>query len=214
MEALAAVIAFIYVRKWKNTIWKWFPYYLAFIVVAEYIGVHLLANRPYVRVSYYNYLVIPVEFLFFYWIFYQAFKASKYRWLPVYCSSIYITSIIIEEFYLQRGQFTFYFSFSYTVGNLLLLVLIVNYLLQLANSESVLKFKENILFWVSAGLLVYYLGSCPFYGLINLLMHKHWKLYLYYRVFCEILDSIMYLTFALGFICGNPNSSNLSSSRQ
>jgi hypothetical protein len=206
MEGVAAVTAFIYMKKWKDTYWKWFPWYLLFIVIGEITGSYFTAYKMYVAVfDLCMYILIPVEFLFFFWIFYKAFKAEKIRWLPIACALVYCVCLVTDVVFFRNTQFIT-FSFSYTVGNVLLLILILNFFLSLMNSESVLKFRQNILFWVSIGLLVYYLGSCPFYGLKNLLVYKHYKtLYLPYAMFVYILDSLMYLTFALSFIWGKPN---------
>src|SRR4051812_22080062 len=86
MEGVAAVTAFIYMKKWKDTHWKWFPWYLLFIVIGEILATYFAAKKMYVAsfgVDMYG--LIPIEFLFFFWIFYQAFKLEKIRWLPVAC---------------------------------------------------------------------------------------------------------------------------------
>ncbi len=207
MEAVAMITAFIYIKKWQSTYWKWFPYYLTFIVIAEIIGNTLgVKNMAIINLIFYSYVVIPIEFFFFFWIFYQDFKITKSRWLPILCICIYALSLLTDIIYFRNVKFTA-FSFSYTIGNILLLLLIINFFLRLVNSDNLLKFRQNILFWVSVGLLIYYLGSCPFYGLKNLLANKYFNsIYVYYSVFVYILDSLMYLTFALSFICGKPNS--------
>lgn len=206
MEGVAAVTSFIYMKKWKHTYWKWFPYYLAFIVVAEFIGNSFgLLNMPEVNFYFYSYFVIPVEFLFFFWLFHQAFKNTNHRSMPKVAAMIYATCLVLDIIYF-RNHIMFYYSLSYTVGNILLLVLILNFFIQLVNSDKVLHFRQNILFWVSVGLLLYYLGSCPYYGLRNVLVYKYRDLNIYYSVFVYILNCLMYLTFAVSFICGKPNS--------
>ncbi len=207
MEALAAATAFIYMKKWKNTYWKWFPFYLAFIAVAEFLGANVPALKDIFKYNYYFYqcFEIPVEFLFFFWIFYQEFKSTKSKWMPALCIGVYMPCLLIDVFFFKNYRYA-YFSFSYTIGNILLLILVLNFFIQLVNSDQVLKFRQNILFWVSVGLLVFYLGSCPYYGLYNLLVYNYYNTYyLYYTVFVTVLNCLMYFAFTLSFICGKPN---------
>lgn len=205
MEGVAAATTFIYIKKWKHTHWKWFPLYLAFIVCADVVGSYLAARNMYKPNFYFlSYVVIPVEFLFFYWIFYRAFRGSSKQSLPVIMGTIYFIGLLADIFYFSHYQF-FYYSLSYTIGNIMLLILILNFFLQLVNSDELLKFKQNILFWVSVGLLIYYVGSCPYFALRNLLVYKYYNtVFQYYTAFVDILGSLMYLTFALSFICGKP----------
>ncbi len=206
MEVAAAATTFLYIKKWKDTYWKWFPIYLTFITAAEIIGVSFARKKMVdINFHFYSYFVIPIEFLFFFWVFNHAFKTTKYSRLPKICTAVYFIALISDAFYFKNYR-VFYYSFSYTVGNILLLIMILNFFIQLVNSDKVLKFRQNILFWVSAGLLIYYLGSCPYYGLRNLLVYKYRDLNMYYSVFVYILNCLMYLTFALSFICGKPNS--------
>src|ERR1044071_517630 len=156
LEALAAVFAFLFWQRTKYSYWRSFPFYLMFIVAAELVGRYLeYKNFNTSNYALYNYLVIPVEFLFFFWIFHHAFNKSKYKSLPMWCGGIYMACWLVDVFYLGRHNFFFY-SFSYTIGNLLLLVLILRFFFQLVTGDAILRFRKDMMFWVSAGLLIYY----------------------------------------------------------
>jgi len=205
-EVLACVLGFVYWKKVKGSYWKAFPFYLLFIVFSEAFGhytkVHneILLNKYYFLV-----LEIPSEFLFFYYIFFKAFKTRSYRWLPVVCTCIYILSWFTDMFFLGSHVFWFY-SFSDTMGNLLLLVLILRYFLQLLSGDEILGFKNDMLFWVCIGLLLYHLGTFPLYGLKNVLYIRFKNIYNVYKYLENILDSLMYFLFAFSFIWGKPKS--------
>ncbi len=207
MEAVSALTASIYIKKWKHTHWKWFAAYLIFVAVADLIGGNLHALNSNIKNNYYFYqcFEIPIEFLFFFWIFYKEFNRYKIKWIPTLCIAIYIACLLGDVFYIKKYRYA-YFSFSYTVGNILLLVLILSFFQRLANSDGILKFRQNILFWVSVGLLIFYLGSCPYYGLYNMLVYNYYNTYyLYYTVLIYILNYLMYFAFTISFICGKPN---------
>jgi hypothetical protein len=211
MELVACVTGFIYWHKVKRSYWRKFPFYLLFIVLAECVGYTLSVNKMQVaNVAFFNYIEIPIEFLFFFWLFHQSFKHTKNNKLAPISTIIYVVAWLTDIFYFSKHKFGFY-SFSYTVGNLLLLVLILRYYVQLVTSDEILTFKTNMQFWVSAGMLLYYLGTFPFYGLTNTLSANYKTLYYSYIYVMYSLNCLMYLMFTLGFIWSNPNSKYSSS---
>lgn len=205
-EVIAFITSLIYWKKIKNTVWKWFSLYLLFIVATECIGWYLLViNRPEANQDFYNYFEIPLEFLFFFFLFNQSYKAAKYKWLPMVCTILYLISWVVDILYFSKLEFAFY-SFSYTIGNLLLLVLVMGYFFRLVMSDAILEFRHDMLFWVGTGMLVYYLGSFPFYGLRNTLLKNYQDAYITYAYIMYVLNCIMYIMFSLSFIWGKPRS--------
>jgi hypothetical protein len=204
-EALACIVGFVFYKKLKPSYWRIFPFYLAFIVCAEltghYFNVHdmVIANR-----MFFNYFEIPVEFIFFFWLFFQSFRSVKYKWLPMACIWTYLGSWVIDKIFLSNhpSQFS---SFSYTVGNLLLLVLILSFFIMLVTSDAILTFRQNRLFWISLGLLIYYFVSFPFYGLNNTMAAASKDIILTYKYIVQLLDCMMYLMFIFSFIWGKSN---------
>ena len=205
LEAVACTTGFIYYKKFKGTYWVVFIGYLLFIVLCENAGAVINSYQlDEINTVFYNYLVIPVEFMFFFWLFYRSLTGSRFIWLPIVCGGVYLASWLVDIIYVSRLHF-FFTSMSYTIGNLLLLILILQFFAALVSSNSILVFKRNIMFWVSLGLLIFYLGSCPFYGLFNLLAYKHRYLYIAY---CQVvfgLNYLMYIMFTISFIWGEPN---------
>ncbi len=68
-----------------------------------------------------------------------------------------------------------------------------------------------MLFWVSLGLLLYYLGAFPYYGLRNVLARDFQGVYITYTYIVYVLDILMYLMFTISFIWGKPNIASSSS---
>jgi hypothetical protein len=210
-EALAFITSLIYWRKIKNTYWKWFSFYLFFIVVSECVGLYFaIAKKNTENIAFYNYCVIPIEFIFFILLFRRSFKQTKLKWLPIVCLCIYFTSWLMDIFFFGKWEFIFN-SFSFTIGNLLLLILILSYFIQLVTSNAILTFRHNMLFWVSLGLLIYYLGSFPYYGLRNTLAKNFQDVYITYTYIMYVLNCLMYLMFTISFIWGKPNIESSSS---
>lgn len=205
-EAIAAITGIYYWRKIKNSYWKWFAVYLIVIVFIETTGRILQHLQLYSwNLAFFTWFGIPVQFLFFYWLYGKQQEIYRAR-LPVIAAVIYIASILTEVF-LIKGRPMWFFSFSYTVGTILLVVLIITYLLKFVNSDAILAYKSDMMFWVSAGLAIFCLGTLPFFALRNTLYYQYRDVFIIYNYIQLVLDCLMYLVFALLFIWGKPKSS-------
>ncbi len=209
-EAIAAFAGLIYWKKVKNNYFKWLSIYLIYIFLADFSG-PIIDSLGINNTKYYNYFVIPEEFLFFFCLFHKNFEKSEYKGLPILCMGIYFISLMADVFYFSKHQF-FFDSISYSIGNLLLLILILLFFIQLINNDEVLTFQKNMMFWICVGLLVYFLGSFPYYGLRNTFIAKYHNLHEIYYYITNALDCFMYLMFTFSFIWGKPNLKSSQSS--
>lgn len=201
-EFIAFIFGFLYFKKVKGTLWQYFPFYLLFILVGETLGyISKIKNDIVLNRALFQYIVIPGEFLFFFWLFYTSFSHKWQKYFSLGSSLIYLSILILNSVLVKNKVFAF-FSISYTVGNLLLLIQILIFYLQLVSSNELLNFRTNRLFWVSLGLLIFYLGTFPFFGLIHVLYKSHYEVYLVYKNIVMVLDSVMYIMFAISFIWG------------
>lgn len=211
VEAIACVAGLVSWRRWRGSCFRGMPVYLVFIVLSECVGAVLIANDMVgANKAFYSYIEIPVEFLFFFLLFHCAQRQQRGKWLPAVCAAGYLMCWLADLLYFSNQWFWFY-SFSYTVGNLFLLILILRYFITLVASDAILKFKEDPLFWISTGLLLYYLGTFPYYGLRNIFGLYHQDLYITYSYIMYVLNCLMYLMFTLSFIWGKPSIKSSSS---
>ena len=207
VELLACVTGFIYWKKIKDTYWKWFPVYLVVVIMVEMTGRILTSvfhNQP-LNIAVYRYFGIPMQFLFFFWLFYCYFSnlnKKDRRWPPI-GAAIYIAAWFIEWLFLEDVK-TWFMSFSYTIGNIMLLVLVILFFIRFINSEAILKYRQSMMFWVCLGLLVFYLGAFPYYALRNTLLHNYRPIFNIYSYVSLGLDYLMYIFFTIAFICGRP----------
>lgn len=204
-ELLACVTGFIYWRKFRNTYWKFFPFYLALILLleltAEYIG-YIDGNWK-LNANLYYFFGIPFQFIFFCWFFHKWFKQTKEKKWPLIGVFVYLLAFFAEILLLNQMEFWFS-SLSYLTGNIILLVLIITFFLSLIKSEEILNYKSNMMFWVCTGLLVFYLGALPFYGLWNTLAKNYYRLFNTYWIIQMGLNYLMYIFFTIAFIWGKP----------
>jgi drug/metabolite transporter (DMT)-like permease len=202
-ELLAFVTGVISFKKIKNSYWKWFVIYLGVIVFAELFAEYLLMVREEPNQWIYVWLVIPLEYLFFFWLFYSYTEEPNFRRWSLLAAFIYAATYVFDMAYLRHLKFAFS-SFSYMIGSILLLILLILYFVHLVKGERILHFKKDMMFWVCTGLLIFFLGSFPFYGLWNTLVSKYPKIFNTYWMVQIVFDCIMYLFFAFAFIWGKP----------
>ncbi|MFZ1678961.1 MAG: hypothetical protein WAT91_16885, partial [Saprospiraceae bacterium] len=163
-ELVAAVTGFVFRDKIRGTPWKWFLFYLFFIVAFETIGEILFQfDCKTLADHFYTYIVIQFQFISLYFIFYvQDKNNNSKKWLLSLITG-YLLSICLEKF-LHTGMNDWFDNLSYTIGVIGLVIFAIRYFDKLIQSEAILHFKNDLMFWVATGILFFYLGTLPYWG--------------------------------------------------
>jgi hypothetical protein len=200
-EAIAAIVGCLTYGKWKNSYLKWFVLYLCIIVVSETCN-RMINIKSGTGVNYFTLTIVPVELLFINWFFYKTLPPGK-KSVVVIGSAVYIISWLMENTFFT-GTGYYFRSLSYTAGNLFIVVYTILCFIEFVNSNKILTYKKSVVFWIVLGMLVFYIGTFPFYGLYNELAKN---LDIFYPVawLAISLNYCMYLLFTIGFIWGKPH---------
>lgn len=200
-EILAAVTGCATWSKWKNSYIKWFVIYLCLIVVSETCN-RLINFKANSGVNYFTLIIVPIEILFINWFFYKILSPNK-KWLIMAGTVLYILSWIIEQT-VFTGAGYYFRSLSYTAGNLFIAIYIILFFIEFVKSNKIVRYKKVAVFWIVLGMLMFYLGTFPFYGLYNELAKN---LNLFYPVawVAISLNYCMYILFTIAFIWGKPH---------
>jgi len=178
--------------------------YFGFIVLAETIGKYLVTNKFFDYSKYwFAYFVIPLEFFFWYWFFYQHFKKKNEKLIIKTGMLLLAISFIVEWLFFYDSKAVF-ISLSYTLGNLILLLIILMYFKSLIHTERILTFDKELEFWICCGLLLFYLGTFPMFGLYNYFLNNYPQELRIYYVVMLVLNSLMYLLFSFGMLWTKP----------
>lgn len=201
-EICSFVVALIYVQKSNELLSKIFTIYLGIIVFMEIFGWYLAVNEHYNQnVLWYRYFGMPIQYIFFFWYFGQTLLSKKLNNLFILCFLSYLLSWLLEFHFLPKA-FEDKMTISNTVGSLIILLLVFVFFYKLIQAKEILFFYKKQSFWISVGVLIYYLGSFPFYGAGNYLYSHNPNLYMIYIQIVFVLACIMYLLFAASFIWG------------
>ncbi|WP_374958015.1 hypothetical protein [Gilvibacter sp.] len=98
-------------------------------------------------------------------------------------------------------------KFTYIIGSILLLIAILVYYFELLRSDNILRFSQSLTFYISVGLLIYYLTMTPLfiYGSYYYTGESSDTFNKFYIYTLAIANVVMYGTFTLGFILCKPN---------
>ena len=196
LYAIVFVISLIKFPLYKNSYLKFLPLILLLTLVAETMGMYI--NKVYGPP---NIVIFNIYYFFYFSMFFYLFmkvieevKFKKY---------IKIGIGIFWVFYLRDLIFTDIFNESFTTSYIagagILIFSITLYYISILQSSLVFVVKNDLLFWISVGLFLFYIGYLP----IKIL--RSW--FYNFNSFFEILQLIqfsliiiMYLCFLMGFL--------------
>jgi hypothetical protein len=199
-EFIAAGVAILTYKRFKNTHWKWFNFYLVFIFLAELTSKALLSDAQHFNKYYYDFFVIPIEFIFLYWLYsYKSLGNRKLFWISCI---LYLLSLL--PYFVFEGQ-NIINSFNYIVGAFLLSIMIILEYNKQMKTDDILRFKENIMFYINTGVGFFYVGTLPFFSFSSLLWKNKVIWHNYYILFM-ITNILMYALFSIALLWGKPNT--------
>lgn len=207
-ELIAAITGTFFYFKYKNTPWKYFLFYLWLVVVVEFTGGYIRNHKILVYIDekgliYNKWLYNSYKFIAFnsfFFIYNRALNNKTFKNTIKTFSILYIVVslfnwVFIQNFIKESSEL------PKIVGALFLATTIILYFIELLRSDKVLIYHKMISFWISIGLLIYYVGNIPFTLKWNtyMLFPKLHNLFL----IVYVLAITMYLIFAFGFIWSN-----------
>jgi hypothetical protein len=203
-ELLALFTGIAMYRKTQFTQLKNFTFLLGFIVCSEIIGkLYILLTDATTNKPWYDYFVIPIVFVAYYLGYRNLAASSKDKKVASIACATYLAVFVLEIILKRKDAL---FSFSYVLGTLLLLIVVLRYLFQCIQSDDIVGIKLNPYFYISIGLLMFYIGTFPFYGLKNYLWTSYKVIGQEYWYVAMTLNCIMYCMFTYSFICSKQKS--------
>lgn len=196
-EFIAMISSVLYYDKVKNTYWKWFTFYLIYIFIYEITTCFVQSHSNIEVINYLAFIQIPIEFIFFFWLF--ACKSLERKNLFFIAVTVYLGSFFIES-QISNTKFIFK-SINNFIGTIILLILVILEFIKQIKSDSILLYKENKMFYINIGVILFYIGSMPFMGLYNYIM-KEPEIWNNYYIYFMLSNCVMYLLFAASCIWG------------
>ncbi len=197
-EGLSAFFGILFYNKLKNTYWRYFIFYCSLIFLNEVISLLILNNYLEFKKYFFDIFAIPIQFIFFIWLY--ALKSLKNVKLFNFCISIYLISFLPHLFYQKDDGLIN--SMSYTIACLILLILCVFEFRNQVQSDDIIYFKTNKMFYINLGVLLFYVGTMPFYAFMQYFYYNHRDVFFVYKFYSISIGILMYLLFSASFIWG------------
>ena len=202
--ALAFALSLLRYNRYFDSLLKYFPIIIAYTLISEFLGYFIRVNDNlqiiYIEgYSFYNQLIFNifdiVFFLYFFYVFSNALINLRFKNWIKYGAVLFIISSIINPFF--QDFLLFPQLIASTVGSIVLIISILLYLFGKKSIANVTN-HQNLLFWISIGLLLFY----SFYPFILLIGYFDYGLYqkLHMLTILHVLIAVMYSCFILGFI--------------
>ena len=201
---------FFYTQKRNKIILYFIPFLLAPVLI-ETIGIISGAQgKP-------NYLMYniftTVEFLFYTFLFTIFLKTIFFKKIARIFFPSFLILVILNMLFLQGPGITFN-TYTFLVGSFFIVIFCCCYFYEAVLPENIdLQISRQPFFWISSGLLIFYLGSVIINSLFeylrnNDLQNEGTKIYGFIN---HSLNVILYSSFCVAFyLC--PNNKKISSS--
>ncbi len=193
--ALTSVMLWPFLR---TSVLRWFLPFLLFIISVELTGRYLRTELSQPNGWLFN-LSIPIEYLFFTFIFWKSYTKSAYRfltkWFLILFSIFAIINIVVNglmEFHTNVLQIGSFFMIAFSA------LYFINFY---QDMETEIIWKEPM-FWIASGVLVFNMGEFTYNFLsLYLIHHKFDEAAVIFRSINNKLILVLYSFLIIGFLC-------------
>lgn len=177
---------------------RFFSFILFFSLAVELTGFiySKILHKHNAHIYNLNFLFIFPFYAFFYSQFFPSYKMKKRILFFVVCYFLFALSNII----FIQGLYTWN-SYSLIAGSLLSIYLSVSYLQNYLPNKEFVKLQADPVFWISTGVLLFYLIELPYISLLNYLNTHFLALSKQLLIIPKILNMVMYSLFTIAFLC-------------
>lgn len=157
--------AYRYIKESAFRKTRFFLLYLVFTVLVEVI-VGFAINQGVDNTNYiYNvYSLIEFNLLF---LFYYEVSNDKTTRRAAGTSFVLFNLVCFIWYWSYNFNFSYFNSFVIVVGAFLIATILFLSLREILLSDKIVNYKTDIIFWITTGLLLYYLGSIPLMAIYN-----------------------------------------------
>jgi len=208
-EIAALTISLVCYNSLKNKPLRWFVLFLFLVVVTELYGRHLRNELHEPNTWLYN-IFIPIEFLFYGFIFTVQYLSRKFQKLAGILMTVF-GFLVIVTFLLLKNMLVLNTKVL-IAGNILMIFCSCLYFVDLLNQDIVFNLHKLPMFWISTGLLIFNAGELSYNLFFDyILSHKQDFNAIVFTAINGKLIFILYGFISIGLLCTkiSPNKNYL-----
>lgn len=198
LELLAALVGLFYFQQLKKTYWVHFIIYLVIIFVLEAVSKWFLINHLHFKRYYYDLFVIPFQFLFLFWLY----CIKSFQNIRIFKICCFVYGIFFGLHLFNFEFIRMISSMSYTIGVLIIAILVYLEFLKQIKSDEILNYGQNKMFYINIGVLLFYVGTLPFFVFDKYLFENDRFTWNNYLTFFLLSANVLYLFFTASFLWG------------
>lgn len=195
LYAIVLCISIVRLPLYIKTPLKILPIVFFITVLTEFKGFYIIGDKPYDNTIHniYNLLF----FLLFYYIYLQTVASKLFKLLIKCALAIVMIPFLWECFNVDIVLGSFFIT--YIVGACLLVMCIILYFITILQSSKILVVKQDLLFWISIGLFLFYIGYLPI-KVMRSMSYASTDFFNLLFLIQSCLIIVMYFCFLIGFL--------------
>lgn len=190
------IVAVIFYKRIKPTWLKPIVYYLGFTIIIMALSIfwafYLKRSNHFI----YN-IYFPVAFLFYFFLFTKGFETAKEKKIIYLFTLIYLLVVLIDM--ILFNGINYFNNYAFCAGAILIIICTLIYFIKLFLAEGIVNYFKIPMFWISMGLLFFYVGSLVLMALLPYLISNH--LGNIYGNIMHVLNCLLYFAIIAGFLC-------------
>jgi len=185
--------SFYFRKKFKDSVYKYFSFFLIFLLITETVSQIFSKNNALV----YNFYTL-ISFNFYYLFYYQIFREKKNKKIMILFLSSFILFYIVDSLILTKDIFYHLLNNTVVFGSFLTIITLIMFLFEIIKNKAIVfNIKKTFVFWVSVGLLLFYIGILPIMITFYYLKVDNNEIY---SGIVTLLNYIMLSSFTFGYI--------------
>lgn len=184
----------------KNLKKNWCPIFLGYlfsIILVDFVAGIILKKGGTTLILYNCIILFEFNFLFLFFLKIVSRKSSMklIKACFIIFNLVYVFSVL---YYGISNIYLTYNSIAALLGAALTGSICIIYLREFLLSNKVINYKKDATFWITIGLLIYYIGGMPFTAIINYMKEMPQVVDLF--LIMNGLTIFMHICFIIGFI--------------
>lgn len=207
LYAITWILSIIKLPKYFDSTLKYLPIIIGYTLFNEILGALVYNIEDFtffseLQYSSYTLLIYNlydlIFFPFFFFVYWKSLHNNRVKKIIKYGGILFLIVFFINSLLVNPLKFELWYA--YIFGGLMLIVSILAFLKSLIRNSSTSYISNNLLFWISVGLLIFHLGYLP----ITIFKNSHLDLtisdYSSIRQVHIGLIIFMYGCFIIGFV--------------
>lgn len=222
VEIIAAITALLVYKKYKNTVVKYFCWFLVYVFLLELIGGYTVYVAKYPFLSeiknalkgtlieknywWYNFFWGIGSVVFYTTYFMTVIDKKQYKVIIGWSRAIFVIAAISNIIFNIDKFFTSSLPFNSTLGSIVILICTTVYFISILKSDRLMLFYKSVNFYIAAVIFIWYLVVTPLTFFNVYYTAADWDYVILRSTIMLSMNLFMYLTFTFVLLWCKPQN--------